>query len=363
LWRDRDNAEIVATELYDEKNDPAETINLANNAKSQPVVATLSKYLPPQPHSAAGTATGKSGTAKKATKKQPMDRAALFEKKDTNHDGKLNREEFLADQRDSKTAKARFDQWDTNKDGFLSREEFISMGGTKPAGAATNQPLPLLTNVPASTAAFTPAVRTTLTNWMERHKGFVAQARAGGIDLLFLGDSITDRWRTVGSNVWNQFYAPRHAANFGIAGDRTQHVLWRIQNGELDGLKPKVIVLMIGTNNSNSDEPEPIAEAIKLIVADIRAKCPDSKILLLGIFPRNKKTDKQHQMEKIRQVNSLIAKLDDGKAVRFLNINEKLLGPDGYIHSDVTSDFLHPKEKGYQIWAEAMEPMLAGMLE
>ena len=362
LWRDRDNAEIVATELYDEKNDSAEISNLADKPENKTVVETLSKYLSPPPQGPGKKAADQSGSVKIATKKRPTDRAALFEKKDTHHDGKLSREEFLADQRDPAAAKTRFEQWDTDKDGFLSREEFIGMGDQKPAGSATSQPSSVTTNASASAAAFTPVVRTTLTNWMDRHMSFVAEAKAGGIDLLFLGDSITDRWRTVGSNVWNKFYAPRHAANFGIGGDRTQHVLWRIEHGELDGLKPKVIVLMIGTNNSNSDDPDAIAQAIKLIVADLRAKCPDSKVLLLGIFPRNKKTDKQHQMEKIRQVNTLITQLDDAHAVHFLNINEKLLGTDGYIHSDVTSDLLHPKEKGYQIWADAMEPTLSEML-
>ena len=89
--------------------------------------------------------------------------------------------------------------------------------------------------------------------WVARHEGFVAQAKQGGIDILFMGDSITDFWRNRGSNVWNQYYAPRHAANFGISGDRTQHVLWRMDNGELDGIKPKVVVLMIGTNNTGKE--------------------------------------------------------------------------------------------------------------
>ena len=160
-----------------------------------------------------------------------------------------------------------------------------------------------------------------------------------------------------------QSYEPRHAANFGIGGDRTQHVLWRLENGELDGIKPKVAVLMIGTNNSNSDSAEPIADAIKLIVQKIRAKCPDTKVLLLAIFPRNKPADTPAQLATIAKVNEIIAKLDDGKTVWFLDINKVFLGPEGKVPADIMPDFLHPNEHGYQLWADAMEPKLAEMLK
>src|SRR5262249_38628661 len=148
-----------------------------------------------------------------------------------------------------------------------------------------------------------------------RHEGFVKKAKAGGIDLLFMGDSITDNWRSKGSNVWAKFYGERHAANFGIGGDRTQHVLWRIENGELDGIEPKVIVLMIGTNNSKSDSPDQISAAIEKIVGEMRTKCPKSRILLLAIFPRQRAGDTPEQMETIHKVNERIAKLDDGKMI------------------------------------------------
>lgn len=199
--------------------------------------------------------------------------------------------------------------------------------------------------------------------WLSRHEGIVEEAKKGGIELLFLGDSITDNWRKKGLPVWEKYYAPRHAANFGIGGDRTQHVLWRIEQGELDGLKPKVIVLLIGTNNSNSDSADQIGEGVERIVADVRAKCPDSKVLLLGIFPRNKPIDKPTQMETINQVNERLARLDDGNTIRFLNINQKFLGPDGKVHEGIMPDFLHLSEAGYQIWAAAMEPTLATMLK
>ena len=118
--------------------------------------------------------------------------------------------------------------------------------------------------------------------WLVQHKRFVAEAKKGGVDLLFLGDSITDFWRNRGSKVWTKYYAPRHAANFGISGDRTQHVLWRIDHGELNGIEPKVTVLMIGTNNSQENSPSEIADAIKVIIETIRAKCPGTKICCSG---------------------------------------------------------------------------------
>ncbi|HTV42765.1 MAG TPA: platelet-activating factor acetylhydrolase IB subunit [Candidatus Sulfotelmatobacter sp.] len=212
-------------------------------------------------------------------------------------------------------------------------------------------------------AALIPATRANPTNWMSRHLKFVAQAKRGGIDILFLGDSITDFWRTRGSNVWNQYYAPRHAANFGISGDRTQHVLWRIENGELDGIHPKVTVLMIGTNNSKSDSAEDISKAIGMIIDDIHSKIPDTKILLLAIFPRNTPKDTPESLGTIAEVNNQIETYDNGDTVRFLDIGSKFLGPDGKVHKDVMADYLHPTEKGYKIWAAAMEPTLEAMLK
>jgi len=121
-----------------------------------------------------------------------------------------------------------------------------------------------VTNIVVLNTATNPVPRDP--NWVKRHEGFVAEAKQGGIDILFMGDSITDFWRNRGSNVWNKYYAPRHAADFGISGDRTQHVLWRMDNGELDGIKPKVAVVMIGTNNVHANTPAEVAEGITAIV-------------------------------------------------------------------------------------------------
>ena len=205
--------------------------------------------------------------------------------------------------------------------------------------------------------------------WIKRHEGFVQEAQKDGIDIVFMGDSITDGWRGHGLNVWNEFYAPRHAANFGIGGDRTQHVLWRIEHGELDGIHPKVVVLMIGTNNTGLEDnhkmprntvPE-VAEGVQAIVNDIRARLPDSKILLLAIFPRGTLADPQRAQ--VALINTLIAKLDDGQMVKFLDIGSKFLEFDGTLPRSVMPDLLHPNAKGYQIWAEAMEPTLDKLLK
>jgi len=206
-------------------------------------------------------------------------------------------------------------------------------------------------------------------HWLARHEAFVRQAQQGGINVLFLGDSITDFWRTRGSNVWNRYYAPLHAANFGISGDRTQHLLWRIDHGELDGIHPKVVVLMIGTNNTGKERdgqtirntvPE-VIQGIQAVVADIRSKLPESKILLLGIFPRGHLEDPQRAQ--VAVINTVIAKLDDGRRVHYLDLTPRFLEPDGSLSRAVMPDLLHPSERGYEIWAEAMQPTLETLLK
>jgi lysophospholipase L1-like esterase len=206
-------------------------------------------------------------------------------------------------------------------------------------------------------------------NWVKRHEGFVQQAKKGDIDLLFLGDSITDAWRNRGLNVWNKYYAPSHPANFGIGGDRTQHVLWRLEHGEVDGIKPKVVVLMIGTNNTGKEQDnqtirnttQEIIEGVAAVIREIRAKLPETKILLLGIFPRDEKTNPVRQQ--LKDINLQLAMLDDGRNVKFLDLGAKFLEPDGTLPRDVMPDLLHPNEKGYQIWADAMQPALTEIMK
>ncbi len=202
--------------------------------------------------------------------------------------------------------------------------------------------------------------------WVQRHEGFVAIAKEGNFDLLFLGDSITDFWRTRGKAVWDANFTPMKAANFGISGDRTQHVLWRIQNGELDGAHPKLTVLMIGTNNTRTNTAAEIAEGVTAIVKQIQAKCPAGKILLLGVFPRANTPDEAERekiSQKIKDINRIIAGLDDGKSVKYLDIGAKFLDADGKLPKTVMPDLLHPNEKGYQIWADAIAPTVKEMMK
>jgi lysophospholipase L1-like esterase len=180
--------------------------------------------------------------------------------------------------------------------------------------------------------------------------------------VVFFGDSITDGWRGEGKGVWKEHFEPLKAVNFGIGGDRTQHVLWRIQNGELDGYKPKAAVIMIGTNNLGSNSAEQIAEGIKAIVEEIEKKQPETKVLLLGIFPRGEKADDPAR-GKIKEINKIIAKLDDGKKVRYLDIGDKFLEKDGNMSRTVMNDYLHLTADGYKIWAEAIEKPLGEMLK
>ncbi len=224
--------------------------------------------------------------------------------------------------------------------------------------------------VVAQNTALIPTPRDFPTNWMSRHEAYVAEAKQGGVDLLFLGDSITDGWRwgTGGSQIWPQMYAPRHAANFGIGWDRIQNVLWRVENGELENISPRVVVLLIGTNNTGNEDnghprnttPEIIA-GISNLVTQIQARLPKSKILLLGLFPRGVKSDPIR--DQVTAVNAGIATLADGDKVRFLDLGGKFLEPDGTLSKAIFPDLLHPNEKGYRIWADAMEPTLVEMLK
>ncbi len=184
--------------------------------------------------------------------------------------------------------------------------------------------------------------------------------KQGPVGLLFLGDSITDGWRGGGKATWAK-YAKYDPANFGISGDRTEHVLWRITNGELDGIKPKVAVLMIGTNNIGGDTPEWIAAAVKKIVDSIHAKLPETKVLLLAVFPRDAKDSGNRK--RVMAINEIISKLDDGKTTRYLDIGKVFLDADGQIPKDIMNDGLHPTAKGYELWYDAMQPTLEAMLK
>ena len=192
------------------------------------------------------------------------------------------------------------------------------------------------------------------------HDNFVKIAKERKAELVFLGDSITAGWAAQ-KDLWNSAFGAYHPANFGFGGDSTQHVLWRITNGELEDFTPKGIVLLIGTNNSREYSAEAIAEGITKIVKTIREKTPKTKILLLGVFPRGEKPNLLR--DKIKSANEIIAKLDDRQHVYYLDIGNKFLEPDGTITKETMPDFLHLSTKGYKIWADAIAPSLAEIMK
>jgi lysophospholipase L1-like esterase len=197
--------------------------------------------------------------------------------------------------------------------------------------------------------------------WMTRHKSFNERVAKGNVDLVFIGDSITQGWEGRGRKVWEKYYGKRNAVNLGIGGDRTQHVIWRLQHGNLKGISPKLAVVMIGTNNSGSNTPEEIAEGIKAIIKEVRTRTPKTKILLLGIFPRGKDaTDKRRQVNE--KTNQIIEKFADGKNIYYLDIGKNFLESDGTLTRKIMPDLLHPGAEGYAIWAKSIEKEVAKLM-
>jgi beta-glucosidase len=221
--------------------------------------------------------------------------------------------------------------------------------------------------------AVTPMPRPEKDWWMPRHQEKVDRIAQGNVDLLMIGDSITHSWEKSGKEVWDNYYASRNAVNLGYSGDRTQHVLWRLENGEIDNISPRLAVLMIGTNNSNRDDytAEQIADGIKAIVYKLRTELPDTKVLVLAIFPRGdseQRKDKEHdatyndQWAKNDKAGQLASEMADGKMIFYLDINKAFLNEEGVLTREVMPDLLHPKEKGYALWADAMEPTIARLM-
>jgi lysophospholipase L1-like esterase len=194
--------------------------------------------------------------------------------------------------------------------------------------------------------------------WSEIHNRYVDRANRGNVDLLFIGDSITEGWH---KEIWNRYYGPRNAANFGIGGDKTQQILWRVQNGELDGIRPKVVVVMVGTNNLTVNTVDEIVLGIRTIVQETRRHLPKTRILLLGIFPRGPTPDPVR--EKLEAVNARIARLDDGSHVTYLDIGRVFVNDDGTISREIMPDFIHLSRRGYELYADAIEPTLWSMLD
>src|SRR5436190_10403508 len=220
--------------------------------------------------------------------------------------------------------------------------------------------------------AYEPSPRTDQ-NSMLAHAQLLEKAKQGRIDIYFEGDSITRRWGTSDEQYkhflenWRANFFGWNAANFGWGGDTTQNILWRLNNGELDNVNPKIIVLMAGTNNVGKKSPEEndprvdnITQGIKAILDLFRQKSPKSTVILMGIFPRN---DNMAVMPIINAINQRIAKFADAKKVRYLNINDKLADKDDKLFEGITNkDGLHLDIKGYQVWADALKPIFKKLL-
>jgi lysophospholipase L1-like esterase len=204
-----------------------------------------------------------------------------------------------------------------------------------------------------------------------RHKQFLKIVEKGEGDVIFLGDSITQGWEGAGKKAWAETFAPLKAINLGIGGDQTGHVLWRITEGkELDPIKPKLAVIMIGTNNTGGHSAEQIAGGIKAIIDELQKQKPEMKILLLGVFPRAggiKKEDEVAPAEKlnpkIKQINDRIAKFADGKKVFYKDIGDKFMDKDGGLPRKIMPDLLHLSPAGYEIWANAIKDDVEKLLK
>jgi len=204
------------------------------------------------------------------------------------------------------------------------------------------------------------------------HEQLLEKAKQGRIDVYFEGDSITRRWGATDYpqllDNWKTNFFGWNAADFGWGADRVENILWRLENGELDGLHPKVIVLLAGTNNVGSRVPadidaavENITKGLQAVLNLIRSKAPDAVIVVTAIFPRN---DNPAVMPEIDRINANLAKMADGRKFRYLNVNDKLAGPDGTLFEGMmnANDKLHPTLKGYQAWADALKPILTELL-
>jgi lysophospholipase L1-like esterase len=197
--------------------------------------------------------------------------------------------------------------------------------------------------------------------WQERHRAFVARAARGGIDVLFLGDSITDAFPAVGRDAWHRALASLGTAeDFGIPGDRTAWLLWRVRNGELDGTHARAVVLMIGTNDLASETPAAVARGVSAIVGTVRAKLPRAVVVLNAILPRGEPDDPLRV--RLAATNARIASLADGKHVRWVDAGPGFVDASGRIDPRLMPDGLHPSAEGYEIWSTALRPVLVRAL-
>lgn len=196
-----------------------------------------------------------------------------------------------------------------------------------------------------------------------RHRQLLDRIKQGGIDFLLVGDSITDAWNRIGEKSYLKF-APLNPANLGVSGDRTEHVLWRLEHGEIDGIHPKAAMVMIGTNNfgqSAEEQPEWTAAGVKKILDTLRAKLPETKILLLAISPRGNPGDEIRQ--RIAKANQILSTYADGKTIRYMDIGKVFLDAHGNLPPNIMPDKLHPNAFGYDRWHDAVRPAIDAMMK
>lgn len=197
---------------------------------------------------------------------------------------------------------------------------------------------------------------------LRRHAELNKIARRGDIDLVFLGDSITERWEEADREVWDKYYSRRKAANFGMGGDQTQHVLWRIEHGNFEGIHPKAIIMLIGDNNSIAGESaQEIADGVMAVVQKLREKVPESKILLLAIFPSGERADNPQRLRAMA-ANTIFQKVADGRMIRYLDIGDRFTNGDGTISKVIMPDFDHLSPSGFGLWPKAIEPVVKDLM-
>lgn len=206
-------------------------------------------------------------------------------------------------------------------------------------------------------------------DWIDRHRSLAKIARSGIVDVLLLGDSITDAWRDVGKAAWDRHFPNFRTANLGMDGDRTQHLLWRLGDSGIDGIAPRVIVLMIGSNNTGLERddatrrnsPAEAAQGIAAVVSQLREQAPHAKIMLLALLPRGRQAE-DPQRKEVGEINAHLVKLHDGDFVHYLDVGHHFLEADRTLSAEMMPDFLHPSAMGYETWARAIKETLCGLL-
>jgi lysophospholipase L1-like esterase len=251
--------------------------------------------------------------------------------------------------------------------GYTLKARTFAGDGTPVGDITVREAPPTSERTPSTLVPVTQNRDWRLYDWAERHAACIALMKTRQPDIVMLGDSITHFWggdpvggRRTGAAVWDKFFAGRRVVNLGFGWDRTENVLWRLTHGEFDHAQPKVVVVLIGTNNISLNTPDEIAAGISAICVELHRRAPAARILLLGIFPRGAAPDETRGT--VAAVNERIARLDHKGGVTYLDLTRTFVEADGSISRDVMDDFLHPTEKGYGMWAAAMEPTLNRLL-